>query len=109
MTVFVTAAPAHVPRKDALPEGMNIRLACGHVVLCGCKGVVSCCFDCPLPRCRYDGDHRGILTILNEGRNREIVRLRSGGQAVDSIASRFHISRRNVFRVLRLCRPGGEP
>lgn len=104
MTVFVTAAPAHVPRKDALPDGLQARLPCGHVALCGCKGVASCCFSCPLPRCRYDGDHRGITTILNESRNKEIVRLRRSGETVDSIASRFHITRRTVFR---LCAPGG--
>jgi hypothetical protein len=109
MTVFVTAAPAHVPRKDALPEGLQARALCGHVLVCGCEGVAACCFDCLLPRCRYDGNHRGIVTVLNESRDREIAKLRAVGLTVDGIASRFHLSRRSVFRVLRLCRPGGEP
>lgn len=109
MTVLVVAAPAHVPRKDALPEGLEARSSCGHVSICGCAGVATCCFNCPLLRCRYDGNHRGITTVLNESRNREIASLRFSGLTVKTIASRFCVSPRTVFRVLSLCAPGGEP
>jgi AraC-like DNA-binding protein len=78
-------------RNDSLPEFTRYRDD-------GCE-VSSSCLSCPLPRCRYE-EPGGLRAILNESRDREIIELRARGVSVDSLAGRFGVSRRTVFRVL---------
>lgn len=78
-------------RNDSLPEFTRYRDD-------GCE-VNPSCLTCPLPRCRYE-EPGGLRAILNESRDREMVELRARGVSVDSIANRFGVSRRTVFRVL---------
>jgi hypothetical protein len=78
-------------RSDALPE--NTRYADS-----GCD-VHPNCLTCPLVRCRYD-EPGGTRRLMSEGRDRSIVALRRAGEDLESIASRFGVSRRTVFRAL---------
>jgi hypothetical protein len=64
----------------------------------GCE-VSPSCFDCPLPRCRYE-EPGGLRALLNEERDQQILQLRLKGMAVDELAGRFNVSRRTVFRVI---------
>jgi len=80
-------------RADALPEFTRYRDE-------GCDFHPSC-LTCPLPRCRYD-EPGGVRALLNLGRDREILHLRRRqGLAVDTLAQRYGISRRTVFRILQ--------
>ena len=83
------------PLRDALPEHLEWRDD-------GCE-VSPHCLECPLPRCRYD-EPGGLRGLLNESRNAEVLRARAGGYTVEEIATRFGISRRSVFRILRHAR-----
>ena len=78
-------------RSDALPEHAQYRDD-------GCD-VHPHCLTCPLPRCRYD-EPGGLRSVLIAGRNQDVVKLRLQGESVDRLASRFHLSRRTVFRIL---------
>ena len=78
-------------RNDSLPEFTRYRDD-------GCE-VSASCLTCPLPRCRYE-EPGGLRAILNERRDQQIIELRARGVSVDSLADRFGISRRTVFRVL---------
>jgi hypothetical protein len=70
----------------------------------GCDLFASC-LGCPLPRCRYD-EPGGARMMLNRVRDQEIRRLHyDAALSVDEIAMRYRVSRRTVFRVLRLQRP----
>lgn len=85
------------PREDALPEYTRYRDD-------GCD-LFPRCLTCPLPHCRYDVPG-GARAMLNRVRDGEIRYLRRDlGLPVDEIAQRFRISRRTVFRVLRVTRP----
>ena len=91
-------------RSDALPEGERHTLApCGHSIPCGCAGVAACCFNCPLPRCRYEMVG-GLRAIRNGERNPAIVAARAAGERPDDIARRFGIGRRMVQKVLAVAR-----
>ena len=80
-------------RQDALPEFTRYRDE-------GCDLYASC-LTCPLPRCRYDKPG-GARAIFNSRRDREIVHLRRRqGLSVDTLARRYGVSRRTVFRILR--------
>jgi hypothetical protein len=80
-------------RQDALPEFTRYRDE-------GCDLYASC-LTCPLPRCRYDKPG-GARAIFNSRRDREIVHLRHRqGLSVDTLARRYGVSRRTVFRILR--------
>jgi hypothetical protein len=79
-------------RIDALPENYSYRDD-------GCD-IHPACLTCPLPQCRYDNP-RGARGMFNEVRDVEIVRLRRKGLSINEIASRYDISRRTVFRVMR--------
>ncbi|MDP2949726.1 MAG: helix-turn-helix domain-containing protein [Chloroflexota bacterium] len=80
-------------RQDALPESTHYRDE-------GCD-LYSSCLACPLPRCRYD-EPGGARALLNLGRDREILHLRRRqGLAVETLARRYGVSRRTVFRILR--------
>lgn len=78
-------------RADALPEHTRYRDD-------GCQ-VSPSCLTCPLSRCRYE-EPGGLRALLNQYRDRQIVRLRTEGMGVEDLALRFGISRRTVFRVL---------
>ncbi len=78
-------------RSDALPEHAQYRDD-------GCD-IHPHCLSCPLPRCRYD-EPGGLRSILIAGRDQDVVMLRLQGVSVDRLASRFHLSRRTVFRIL---------
>jgi hypothetical protein len=83
-------------RRDALPEHT-------HYTDSGCDLHPSC-LTCPLARCRYD-EPGGVRKLVSDDRDRQIVRLQRHEQMdVDSIAGRFGISRRTVFRVLARAR-----
>jgi hypothetical protein len=84
-------------RHDSLPENAEYRDE-------GCDLFASC-LGCPLPRCRYD-EPGGARMMLNRVRDQEIRRLHyEAALSVDEIAMRYRVSRRTVFRVLRLQRP----
>ena len=87
------AMAARYPRVggDSLPERTGYRDD-------GCE-IHPHCLTCPLPRCRYD-EPGGLKGMLNAARDRQIVRLRTKGTAVEDIADRFGVSRRTVFRIL---------
>lgn len=78
-------------RFDSLPENTRYRDD-------GCD-ISESCFDCPLPKCRYE-EPGGLRAILNEQRDRQIIQLRMKGVPVDALADHFGISRRTVFRVI---------
>lgn len=65
----------------------------------GCS-VAPRCLECPLVRCRYDVPG-GLAALLREPRNREVVEWRQRGEEVPVIAAHFHLSRRQVFRLVR--------
>jgi len=80
-------------RQDALPEFTRYRDE-------GCDLYASC-LTCPLPRCRYDKPG-GARAIFNLRRDREIRHLRRRQNLpVDTLARRYGVSRRTVFRILR--------
>ena len=84
-------------RADALPEFTRYRDE-------GCDFHPSC-LTCPLPRCRYD-EPGGVRALLNLGRDREILHLRRRqGLAVETLAQRYGVSRRTVFRILQRGKP----
>lgn len=80
-------------REDALPENIQYRDE-------GCELSPSC-LNCPLPYCRYDHPG-GVRHIRNRGCDSEIVRLRYRERVpVNTLAHRFGVSRRTVFRILK--------
>jgi hypothetical protein len=84
-------------RADALPEFTRYRDE-------GCD-VHPSCLTCPLPRCRYD-EPGGVRALLNLDRDREIFHLRRRqGLAVETLANRYGVSRRTVFRILQRGKP----
>ncbi len=86
------------PREDALPEHVNYRDE-------GCD-LFRSCLTCPLPRCRFD-EPGGARTMINVVRDQEIRRVHDTNCAtVDEITRRFGVSRRTVFRVLKIRRDG---
>ena len=84
-------------RADALPEFTRYRDE-------GCDFHRSC-LTCPLPRCRYD-EPGGVRALLNSDRDREILHLRRRQRLpVDTLAQRYGVSRRTVFRILQRGKP----
>ena len=99
----VAAGMLRRPREDALPEALITQ---GRYRDDGCD-LFAACLSCPLPQCRYDVAG-GARTMLNRVRDDEIRYLRRElAVPVDEIARRFRISRRTVFRALRVARKGG--
>ena len=87
-------------RRDALPEHTRYLDS-------GCD-IHPSCLSCPLSRCRFD-EPGGARKIASEDRDRRILALcHQGSVAIDSVARRFGVSRRTVFRVLARAR-GNEP
>jgi transcriptional regulator of acetoin/glycerol metabolism len=90
-------------RRDSLPEHTPYQDT-------GCE-VHNSCLTCPLVRCRFD-EPGGARKLVAEQRDRSIVLAQRQGGNVDSIARRFGVSRRTVFRALArarlLHRAGGD-
>ena len=81
------------PTADALPERYPYRDE-------GCE-VSPSCLRCPLAQCKYD-DPDWFQRQKRDERDREIVSaLRQDGLSVTQAASRFALSQRTVFRILR--------
>ena len=67
----------------------------------GCKYAgrrIESCFDCPLPRCRYDGCYLSWEKIEKYG---EVKQLRQQGVAVKQIATLVGLSRTTVGQWLK--------
>lgn len=65
------------------------------------------CLTCPLPRCIYD--EPGLQRQWRQERDRQLLEMyRSGGIRVETLARRFGLSKRTVFRVLARARGAGE-
>ncbi len=90
--------PQRPPRRDALPEHV-------HYLDTGCDLHPSC-LTCPFVRCRYDDPLAVRLAVAAE-RDRGVLRLREQGISPESIARRFGVSRRTVFRVFARARVAG--
>ena len=66
----------------------------------GCE-VCHSCLACSLPRCIYD-EPKNIKQMKHMRRDREIQRAYCvEGLGIASLAQRFHISRRTIYRILR--------
>jgi len=78
-------------RADSLPEHTRYRDD-------GCE-VNESCLTCPLPRCRYD-EPGGLRGLVNSYRDGQMTEMRDKGVPVETIAERFGVSRRTVFRIL---------
>ena len=78
-------------RSNSLPEQTRYRDD-------GCE-VSASCLSCPLPRCRYD-EPGGLRGLLHSYRARQMAELRMSGVPVETIAERYRVSRRTVFRIL---------
>lgn len=78
-------------RADSLPEHSCYRDD-------GCE-VNESCLTCPLPRCRYD-EPGGLRGLVNSYRDGQMTEMRDKGVPVETIAERFGVSRRTVFRIL---------
>ena len=70
----------------------------------GCDLYPSC-LACPLVKCRYDV-MGGAAALLRVWRNNRMV-VMAKGASVDDIAAEFEVSRKTVFRVLRMARQEG--
>ena len=66
----------------------------------GCE-VSHSCLMCPLPQCKYD-DPRWFLAEQRRGRDKLVMEVRERESlSVAELASRFALSQRTVFRILR--------
>src|SRR4051812_15265866 len=61
------------------------------------------CLSCPLPQCIYDNP-RGPRIALHYYRDVEINRMWRQGWTSRTLAARFGLSRRQVFRILQRAR-----
>lgn len=88
----MTTKYGHGPVMDRVPELTHYRDE-------GCT-VWHACLSCPLPRCVYDDPRqgRGAKTRM---RDADIARLSGEGWTANDLAARYHISRRQIFRILR--------
>lgn len=75
-------------------------MTCGHSKPCGCPAA-SCCFLCPLPRCRYDdGGRDQERTAERVRRAAEAARLRRLGLSTAEVARATGTSQRTASRML---------
>src|SRR3989442_8996007 len=84
--------PLELVRRDTLPEHTNYRDL-------GCE-VSPSCLLCPLERCKYDVPLVSERQTTMHARDQELVRRRRRGAAIDSLAVRYRLSRRTIFRIL---------
>ena len=74
-----------------------------HYADTGCE-VAPTCFDCPLPRCKFD-DMEWFYKYRRLGRYLHMASvIHSEGLSVSEAAERFSVTQRTVFRVLSRCR-----
>lgn len=78
--------------EDSLPEEYPYRDE-------GCQLSPSC-LSCPLPRCRYD-EPESRRDPGKELRDRAIRNLHRSGIGAPELASRFGLSKRSVYRILK--------
>lgn len=85
----------------------NLEPTCNHQPNCGCQ-YAPCCFECPLPDCKYNlgcsggatlGGEVGILFRLE--RIDKVVELRRTGLSQEAIGERLGIHRQTVAAYLR--------
>ena len=57
------------------------------------------CLSCPFPRCVFE-EPGGPRRLLTARRDDEIRRLHAAGEPAVTIAARFKITRRSVYRVI---------
>jgi hypothetical protein len=65
----------------------------------GCEFAHSC-LDCPFPRCIYD-EPGGKQRFIKDLRNKEMLRLYTGGKEIKELAITFGVSQRTVQRALK--------
>jgi len=82
-------------RRDALPAHLTYHDD-------GCEAAPRC-LACPLPRCRYE-EPNGIRTVKVRERAADIRALEREGLTNDSVMARLGISRRTLYRTLKVTR-----
>ena len=59
------------------------------------------CLECPLPQCKYD-DPYWYQQYRRTQRDREVVVARAhSGMNIRNLATKFHMSERTIFRILK--------
>lgn len=71
----------------------------------GCE-VSPSCLKCPLPQCKYDEPGWLQRQKQNERDSEVVAALLQGELSVKEAASRFALSQRTIFRILRRTWPG---
>ena len=71
----------------------------------GCE-VSPSCLKCPLPQCKYDEPGWLQRQKRNERDSEVVAALLQGELSVKEAASRFALSQRTIFRILRRTWPG---
>lgn len=71
---------------------------CKHYNECGCE-FSDCCFDCPLPVCKFE-EKQGAKTVRDNLQHLRIAHLRDEGRTVKWIGQVMGVSVRSVFRSL---------
>ena len=84
---------AAVASVDMLPERFPYRDD-------GCE-IYPSCLRCPLPQCKYD-DPGWLQREKRRERDQNIVEaVKRDGASISEVASRFSISQRTIFRIIR--------
>ncbi len=65
----------------------------------GCT-LADSCLKCPFPRCVYDLP-RGGSRLFKAARNKEITRLFALDNTVNELATKFGVSSRTIYRILK--------
>ena len=79
------------------PDALALRTpgqTCGHEPNCGCY-YAGCCFECPLPECKF------IASALRQLRQLRARKLRAEGVKVAEIASRLGVCRQTIWNYTR--------
>jgi hypothetical protein len=79
---------------------MNNKCCEKAILLLGYKG--TCTEDCPFERCYEDNDESSKQSMIKT-RNTKIRRLLLSGSKPESLAKRFSISKRTVYRIANEC------
>lgn len=99
-TPDATQPQTRATRADAYVEGREGRSLCGHLLPCGCTGVAACCFQCSLPKCRFDAGGN-LLVQLSHHRRDQVKVLAGQDLSLAEIAKRVGIGLRSVYRLLK--------
>lgn len=76
-----------------------VQAVCKRHANCGCKEA-TCCFECPLPDCRY-GSLPKQKRPQTEARDKQIRDMRDQGRNSTEISQRLDVSLRTVWRALQ--------